>query len=78
MYLFCQVKTKGRILLMHRPYRLERYATMLKHHTISMSLRKQRFISPCKTTLANSRLLPNAKAVGTYGLLVKRFLPTVN
>ncbi len=27
-----------------------------------------KFVSPCKTTLANSRLLPIAKADGFYGL----------
>ncbi len=77
MIILCQVIFRGisgRISMTHRPYRLVRCAPTLKHHPISMSLRKQGFVSPCKTTLANSRLLPIAKADGFYGLSDKEFL----
>ncbi len=52
----------------HRPQSLDDCAPTLKHYPISMSLQKQGSVSPCKTTLANSRLLPKAKADGFYEL----------
>jgi hypothetical protein len=75
MSIFCQPifrGTTGRITMTHRPQSLDDCAPTLKHYPISMFLRKQGFVSPCKTTLANSRLLPIAKADGFYGLSDKK------
>ena len=78
MHIFCQPIFRGmsgRISMTHRPQSLDECAPTLLHRPISMSLRKQGFVSPCKTTLANSRLLPIAKADGFYGLSDKEQNP---
>ena len=75
MSVYCQPifrGTIGRITMAHRPQSLDDCAPTLKYLSACVPARTGRplhkFVSPCKTTLANSRLLPIAKADGFYGL----------